>query len=370
MDRLLVASSLAAALATAGLLVRPGPAAAQELAPPAVEESAGRAEARMDVAMAFDARRPVLAATPEGPSSPDRAPEGPGPLVAASLGAGFGGVRQSSTYPVPWVEATDWKGPDLSSGDFEVRSLDLESWDLFDGTISAVEPPSWANLPRSEELFRVDAPRETPLARKLKRLGRSKLHQEIRRHARKELRSQFKESAAMTYSFYRSRAVEINNIGREQDEIDDLYDETAEEVKEGVFRKNYRYGESEFPLLALGPLTIMDSGAMYFDLGRLKSVGADEEDTPITVGERRRSPFLADKNYRIDTSIKLGVNPGRAISQQDPLALITSYGVAVEVDLLSDVLGREMLSTELELEVDDGSSEISAFIGLVIKSRK
>jgi hypothetical protein len=51
------------------------------------------------------------------------------------------------------------------------------------------------------------------------------------------------------------------------------------------------------------------------------------------------------------------------------LPFLSSYGVEVEIEWLSDILGREMVGAEFEVEFDD-DGDVAAFFNFVIKSRR
>ena len=277
------------------------------------------------------------------------------------------GVRQFSAYPVPWVEATGWEKAPLPYEDslYEHRPFQLEDWDLFRGDIAVDSPPGFVGAYRQSAPFAVAVPRGSKLSRKLKRLARKKVHQEVRRAVKRRWRTQFRDSN-MSYGQYRSQMVRIRNIGKNPDEIDAFDpDFNTDEVREDLFQEQYRDGERGIPLLTWGPLTLTDAGSMYLDLGEVDS---DETETIDLGPEREGVPsFLATKDYRVDTRFQFDVKPERLLSS-DTLDFVHSYGITVEVDWLSDVLARETFGAELQLEVDD-RSEVAGFFNFVIKSR-
>ena len=274
-------------------------------------------------------------------------------------------LRQFSLYPVPWVEATGWeKAPVLYEDTlFERRPLKLEDWALFRGEIRVDSPPDFVGPFYQPGPFSYFKARGNKLSRKLKRLARKKIHQEVRRAVKRRWRRQYRDSN-MSYAQYRANMVRIRNIGKDPDEVDELdLDFNTDEVREDLFQQQYRDGERELPLLTWGPFTVTDAGSMYFDLG-----GVDEQVESIDIGQpEERKPFLATKDYRIDTRFQFDVKPERVFSN-DLMSFVRSYGITLEIDWLSDVLGRETIGAELQLEVDD-HSEVAGFFNFVIKSR-
>jgi hypothetical protein len=282
-------------------------------------------------------------------------------------------LRQVSSYPVPWVEATEWQALDSERFSLEeAEAFQLSTWDLFAGIVPYDRPPSYALVGPEPSIFSIPPPRETKLARKIKFLARKKLYQEVRRQLRKQWKSQYRESYTISYQQYHERMVQITNVGKEETDIDDLdFEYTTDEVREDLFPTRYQDGEREIPLVSVGLFTLMDSGAVSFDLADVAAEDDDIDDEPVKIAKEKeeRKPFLADKGYRIDTSFKLDVNPMRIYRSGEPVAFIESYGVTVEIDWLSDVLARDVISAEIEIEVDD-HKDIAGFFNIVIKSRK
>ena len=286
-------------------------------------------------------------------------------------------VARSSAYPVPWVEATHLERsevvPQYDPYDTPHFEYKLPPWDLFDGRLTYFEAPAWVDPEAAEpSRFRLSRPYETRLARRLKKLARKKLYQEVRRAVKRQWRSQFRESNHLRYDLYQERMVAISNIGKDPQDIDDLdFGYRTNDIKEDLFEDNYLDGEREIPLLTWGPLTITDSGSMHFNLAAMKGEG-EESEPALEVGAKEkteRAPFLATKDYRIDTSFKVDLDPAKAFSNGNPMAAFDSYGFAIEVDILSDVLARDVISAEIEIEVDD-HRDFAGFFNIVVKSRK
>lgn len=294
---------------------------------------------------------------------------------ALSTPAAGGAVRESA-YPQPWVELTEW-GYEATYEEkrFRQPTFKFEAWKLFQGEISLDGPPAYTGVRPPRSSFSVAPAHETRLARKLKQMARKKAYQEIRRAVKREWRDQYRDST-IRYDKYRSQMVRIRNIGKDPSAFDELDAEfNTDEVRENLFRRSYRDGERELPLLTWGPLTVTDSGSVFFDLGRFSgeddSLDLTEDHLSVADGQQREkhSPFLASKDYRIHTRFSFDVRPERAFRGGKTIYVVDSYGIAVDIDFLSAVLGRDMVTAEFEVEVDD-HEEVAAFFNFVIKGRK
>ncbi len=62
------------------------------------------------------------------------------------------------------------------------------------------------------------------------------------------------------------------------------------------------------------------------------------------------------------------MNPARYEVGGNYVPFMDSYGVEVEIEWLSDILGREMVAAEFEVEIDR-RGEVAAFFNFVIKAR-
>lgn len=245
----------------------------------------------------------------------------------------------------------------------------LPPWSLFD-VHSRFEPPEESSLLDSVCHFPIASPRESDFSRAMKRIGTRKIGSEVRRRMKRNLRRHFESTPTMGYSAYLSRLTEINRLGRHPQDYDDsASDQLSNELRQDVFQRSEREGERDFEIFDLGPLVVMDSGSVRLDLARFLSFGAEDE-PPAEEAERAPGagvrPLLAGEDYRVRTSVKLGFDPLEALD--DPTWLIDRYGVAVEVTWLSDVLGREVLTTECEVQVER-NGDFAAFINLVFRSR-
>ena len=171
----------------------------------------------------------------------------------------------------------------------------------------------------------------------------------------------------MSNAFYEDRLLQINNIGKDPDEYDEFNVEyRTNEAKQNVFHRKKLEGEPDVGLFTWGPLTVKDSGALKFDLGTAAHAG--ELDDKLNVGEIKPKPFISTKDYRVETSFNVDVDPFQGYREGDIVHFFRRFGLTVDVNWLSDVLGREMVTTELELEADT-HGEFAVFANIVIKSR-
>jgi hypothetical protein len=229
------------------------------------------------------------------------------------------------------------------------------------------EPPPYVSY-SPPPLFHIEPPPDTRYARAVKRIVRKKLYSELRSEAKQTWREAYAETPRMDYAFFENRLLQINRLGREPDEYDLFHDDYyTRELKEDVFRGSYRGGESDIPLLAWGPFVVTDGGSMRVDLARVIDF-EEPEKVEIEGGEVPKKPFLASETYRIDTNVRIHFDPVQAVEEQDATWVIKRYGVAVTIDWLSDVLGAEMMSTEIEAEIErDGDFAVA--LNFVIRSR-
>jgi hypothetical protein len=162
---------------------------------------------------------------------------------------------------------------------------------------------------------------------------------------------------------------QINRLGRDPDEYDHGNGEYfANEIRDDFFRRTQRQGERDFEILGWGPLVVMDSGSVRFDIGRAMSSDVESLQRVEAPDEAEsKEPILASRDYKVSTSLKLGFDPIDAF-KEDPTWLVDRYGVNFEVSWLSDVLARETFVTEFEVEWErDG--DFAAFVNFVFKSR-
>mgnify|MGYP007054670258 CR=1 FL=1 len=123
--------------------------------------------------------------------------------------------------------------------------------------------------------------------RKLKRLARAKLYREVRHRLKSEWKSVFLNHPSLTYSDYEKRLFQINNIGKDVEDRDDFSAlSNATEVKQSFFGSRRADGESDIPLVAWGPFTVKDTGALKFDLGRAATAARGVSRTMIRREEK------------------------------------------------------------------------------------
>ncbi len=247
---------------------------------------------------------------------------------------------------------------------------ELPHW-LFAGHIDGgEEPPDFAGT-RSLPLFYVEPPRETKLKRKVRKLVRRKIYREFRRQVKKEWKRLFRDSSTMTFATYERTLTEINHIGKSASEYDVFNDDLrTRETQDEVFRREDRGGEAEIPIVTWGPLTITDGGDFIFDVGTAASEGELALDDELEVGgEEARKPLLSANGFDIQTGLQLRFDPRDHSGSGNYVPLVSSYGFSVEVDWLSDVLEREMVTTEFSVEVDR-RGEVAGFFNFVIRARK
>jgi hypothetical protein len=277
----------------------------------------------------------------------------------------------------PWIDASRWEVPSTSGYDvFEGTRSTSCPWarleESLDKSNALFEPPFYSGV-EPRPLFYVRTPRETEFARKLRKVARLKLLRELRHRAKREWADQFVEDPSLSFAKYQERLYLINNLGRESTEVDAFNAELAAmELKQGFLGKKRVDGESDIDLISWGPFTVTDTGSMKLNLGRFAHSFDDDEAAPlpaqIDVGSAKSKPLIATKDYQINTCFNLDLDPFLAASQGDTFSAVRRYGVAIEVDWLSDVLGREMVSTELEVE-SDAHGDFKGFFNIVIKSR-
>jgi hypothetical protein len=299
------------------------------------------------------------------------APESTQPLESRRLSLGSTARLRSVRSRDPWVGAQIWSVPDSFRCDvFEGALLRLTPWAMIEKdldkykVLGAMAGDSQGD---AGPLFQVLPPDEPIFVRKLRKLIRAKGLREIRSRAKREWKSQFLEHPSLTYATYEKRLYLIHGIGKDPVHSDDFNVEyNATMVKQDFFGRKRRDGESDLPLFAWGPFTVSDTGSVKFDLGT--AAHATEQDEELDLGEEAHKPFVASKEYRIDTAFNIDVDPFRSSRSGDLRDAVRRYGVSVEVSWLSDVLGREMVATEVEVEADL-HGDFKAFFNIVLKSR-
>ena len=258
----------------------------------------------------------------------------------------------------PWVAVRTLTPPGLEEEELfrKTRAVEkLPPWYTHSNIYDiGFEVPSDYLVSSDEQILESSLPPEAPLVRAVKRLVERKFYLEARRFLKEEWRKSYDNSSGLTYDQFEDKLLLINEIGREPGEYGLLAgDYYSSELKGELFEKTYVGGERDIPILAWGPLRIMDSGSMKVHFEELRAiegffpqVGEPEKKSPGSEG------ILLFDEYRIDTNFRLGFDMGAFFEGDDMTRVINSYGISVSVDWLSKVLGRELMTTEFEAEFD------------------
>ena len=303
-------------------------------------------------AAVFAARLDVERKTPEAVATPVPEARKIRRAVRSGSRAGRRGAR------APWVAVRTLKPPTLGQDDQFIASLDageITSGGLvtdFDSPVFDVPPP-YVNYDPGP-LFKIDPPAETRFARAARRLAEKKFYVELRRKLKQEWRDNYENSSGLAYDKYQEQMLRINEIGREDHEYNLLVgDYYSNELKGALFKEGYEGGERDIQLLVWGPFTIMDSGSTKVHFEKLFTA---EQSYPQLGEPETRTPgregFLVSERYRLDTNLRLRFDLGPLLEEGDLFGLVESYGFSVSLDWLSKILGREMLTAELEAEMD------------------
>ena len=258
----------------------------------------------------------------------------------------------------PWVAIRTLKPPTFEQDGFFSESRELEKFTTrslendFDRPVFD-EPPVYVNYD-PDPMLRLKPPVETRFARAARRLAEKKFYVELRRNLKREWQKNYENSSGLAYDKYQEQMLRINEIGREAHEYNLLVgDYYSSRLKGELFEEGYEGGEKDIQLLGWGPFTVMDSGSMKVHFEKLFNA----EDSLPRLGEpETKNPghegFLVSEHYRVDTNLRLRFDLGQLIEEGDVVGLLKSYGVSVSIDWLSKILGREMLTAELEAEVN------------------
>jgi hypothetical protein len=297
-----------------------------------------------------------LGGAPPRATVPPLAP--PVPATAAArvpaLIPGPESVRKSDpSTSLPWVHAGDIEKPEsLGDPGFEVGTPEFSPWVLFEERLDKRNAPAAVPDYFTRDflpLFYVPPPRETELSLKIQKLIRKKMYREIRSRVRREWRDQFRDSPSISYSQYEERLIRINHIGRDQSEFDSFDVEYSTiETKQDLFRYKNKDGEADIPLLNLGPFIVTDSGQVRFDVG----TATHSDDVRLDVGGEQKKCLVGGENFRVDTQLDFKFDPLSPFDNGAVYGVIRSYGITVEIDYLTDVLSRDMISAEIECEAD------------------
>jgi len=313
----------------------------------------------------------VGAAPPRAVTAPASAPAIPVPASVtrrATPGTVGNDERISS---LPWVHAGGIEKPDsLGDSSFEATMPEFSPWVLFEERLDKRRAPSIVPDYLSRDifpLFYVPPPRESEISQKITKLVRKKMYRELRSKVRREWREQFRANPSMTYARYEERLIGINHIGRDQSEFDSFDVEYSTiETKQDLFRYKNRDGEADIPLLTLGPFIVTDSGQLRFDVGS----ATHADDVKLDVGgEEKKKCLVGGEKFRVDTQLDFKVDPLRPFSNGgDVTSAVRSYGIVVEIDYLTDVLSRDMISAEVECEADF-EGDYAVFANIILKGR-
>ncbi|MBI4583124.1 MAG: hypothetical protein HY717_03775 [Planctomycetes bacterium] len=197
-------------------------------------------------------------------------------------------------------------------------------------------------------------------------------YRQLRRFLKREWRHQFEANPSMTNEFYESRLAQINNIGKEADEID-LYntDYYSNQFRNAALDMAELEGERELNLVEWGPLRINDHGSINFDLKAWYDPEPNQDQGLKFASSNgtKDAALFKGRHYHLHTSFRLNYDPLRAWQKSDLLEGVRSYGGALEIDFLSDILKKQLFTTEVEASVrSDG--EMVFFVNWVFKGRK
>ena len=70
----------------------------------------------------------------------------------------------------------------------------------------------------------------------------------------------------------------------------------------------------------------------------------------------------------MDTQLDFKVDPLRIVQNGNAMNVVRSYGITVEIDYLTDVLSRDMISAEVECEADF-EGDYAVFANIILKGR-
>lgn len=273
--------------------------------------------------------------------------------------AGKGPRRRRRATP-PWVGVQSLTPPHIETQElFKTGSPAVEElvpWFVAERRgIEYATPPPYVNF-QPLPLFHVEPPKPTRYARAFQTVVRRKFYSELRRRAKHTWRDVYANRPRMSYGEFEKGLLAISRLGREPSSHDPFsQDYYTNELKEDLFSRSYREGESEVPLVAWGPLVVTDAGSLRVDVARVKNIRkllSEPNDVKLETGETPGEPFLATEEFRVHTNVRLHFDPLEPVEEGDPTLAIKRYGVAVTVDWLSDVLGKELLSAEIEAEVE------------------
>lgn len=283
------------------------------------------------------------------------------------------GRRRSATPP--WVGVQSLTPPHIETQElFKAESPTAELVPWFVAERRGIEydaPPPFVSF-QPLPLFHIEPPKPTRYTRAIQTVARRKFYSELRRRAKHTWRDVYASRPRMSYGEFEKGLLSISRLGREPSSHDPFsHDYYTTELKEDLFSRSYREGESDVPLVAWGPLVVTDAGSLRVDIARVKNIRKllnEPNEVKLETGETPSEPFLATEEFRIHTNLRLHFDPLGPVEEGDPTLAIKRYGLAITVDWLSDVLGKELLSAELEAEVEpDGDFGVA--INFLIRGR-
>ncbi|MCH2375567.1 MAG: hypothetical protein MK538_15395 [Planctomycetes bacterium] len=262
-----------------------------------------------------------------------------------------------------------WELPRLDA--YEPVKRPWPSWILDGRDLYRSQVPEFAAA-QQPPLFYICPREQSQLSQRFRRVVRKRIYREIRSKIKRQWKDLYRASNTMTFDQYDAMVARVNTIGKQPDDVDDFLDEfnvehRSNETKDLVFNRR-RQGEAEIPLLAIGPMTITDRG-FRFDVGTAADSDAERVDGGVGLGEKPSKPLFATRHYSVNTDLKVQIDPFGYDLGKNYVPFVNSYGVEVEVSWLSDVLNREMMTTEFTGEVNS-DGRVAGFFNFVIKARK
>jgi len=258
--------------------------------------------------------------------------------------------------------------------DTETQKVPLHDLHLLDlQIVYDVRPPFVEREPYTPVLD-YQAREDSPQVRGIKNLAQKEFFRQLRKHLKRQWRSTFKHQTDMRYDEYESTVIAINGLGRDLGSEQSAGDYYSREARGSVFRRGAEQ-DDEVPVIQLGPLVLFDSGSLNIDLRSVRDMvsggGKEGDRSTLAVApemERVRQPLFSGKNYRFNTRFRVDVNPFRCFRSGEVLDIAKSVGVVAEVTWLTDILRRDIFSTQIEAQYtrDDG---LGFFFNVVMNSR-
>jgi hypothetical protein len=257
---------------------------------------------------------------------------------------------------LPWVQVNDLT-PESSASSAarnapEKRPEILPPWALYDHDSSLARSQALVDKCR-RPILHCPQPRESRFARAATAAIERRLYREARRRMKKGWRHACRQSPSITYDLYEERMARIRQVG------------SWPERESPPLRED----ERDAPLLGWGPFVLSDSGSLRLDLGRLKDPGALDKVELESEEETAYRPILHSRNYRVHTSVRLNFDPLKAVRESDVTWAVKSYGLNVDIEWFTDVLGRKVMATELEFQLKR-TGDWAVMVNFVFKSRR